>query len=113
MIIGTIALIAILMHGAGANSWPMLANKEIEHVIEDKARREKATAILDRMQVAMASHLDSVVACRKELVAVELSLVFQRFLKVSVVDGYRGLRGQRLREVKIGWGEAFAVGPVR
>jgi len=72
MIIGTLALIAVLMHGAGADSWSTLANKEIKHVIEDKARREKANAILERMQVAMGSHLETVIACRKELMAVEM-----------------------------------------
>ena len=71
MIIGTIALLAFLMHGAGAQSWPALAQEQVSHVVKDDARREKAEAILGRMLTAMNSHLESVVECRKELLAVE------------------------------------------
>jgi hypothetical protein len=72
VIVGTVALIMLLMNGAASESWPALAKKEISHVIEDEGRRKEAEAILDRMLESMNSHLKSVLECRKELVAVEL-----------------------------------------
>lgn len=72
MVVGTLALLAILMGGAGANSWPALANKELQHVIENEARRESAEEILVQMQNTMSSHLDRVAAVRKELLVVEM-----------------------------------------
>ena len=72
MIIGTIAVLAILFGGAGAQIWPAVAQEQVSEVVEDKARCEKAEAILGRMLSAMNSHLEDVVECRKELLAVEL-----------------------------------------